>query len=137
MEARFVDGGMLSNFPIREFHNPGKAVPRFPTLGARLGVNEKEAYSSDINFSKYLGSFLSTFRGFYDNDFIESNEETKAIVKTIETGDISWLNFSMSKQDKITLFQNGAKAACEHLKDFDWQAYKFLRNNLYLKNIAK
>ncbi|MBK7391659.1 MAG: hypothetical protein IPI23_22075 [Bacteroidetes bacterium] len=42
MEARFVDGGMLSNFPIREFHNPGKAVPRFPTLGARLGVNEKK-----------------------------------------------------------------------------------------------
>lgn len=137
MSARFVDGGMLSNFPIREFHNSSKAVPRFPTLGVRLGINEKEDYHSTIKLSKYLGSFLSTFRGFYDNDFIEGNEETKAIVKTIETGDISWLNFSMSKQDKITLFQNGAKAACEHLKDFDWKAYKLLRNNLYLKNIAK
>ena len=37
--AKFVDGGMLSNFPINVFHRQDGGIPRMPTFGVR--INEK------------------------------------------------------------------------------------------------
>ena len=34
--ARFVDGGMLSNFPINLFYNPKVITPRLPSFGIDL-----------------------------------------------------------------------------------------------------
>lgn len=134
LPARFVDGGMLSNFPIREFHSVTRRTPRFPTFGVRLGINNPGTFRSRISLASYLGSFISTFRGFYDNDFLSSNEETAQLVTTIDTADVNWLNFAMSFKDKKTLFTKGAEAACAHLSKFDWMEYKKLREDLYDKN---
>ena len=37
-EVKFVDGGLLSNFPINVFHREDGGVPRMPTFGARLST---------------------------------------------------------------------------------------------------
>ncbi len=41
LKARFVDGGMLSNFPIREFHRTSNKPPSFPTFGVLLSQRPK------------------------------------------------------------------------------------------------
>ena len=38
--ARFVDGGILSNFPINLFYNPQVLVPRLPSFGIDLDDSE-------------------------------------------------------------------------------------------------
>ena len=60
--ARFVDGGMLSNFPLREFHRSEGSVPNFPTFGVLLSFRESpkevsERRNRDISVLSYVSSF--------------------------------------------------------------------------------
>ena len=149
LKARFVDGGMLSNFPIREFHRNDVAAPRFPTFGILLSEREvvkttedpigieqqkrkaiKEAKDlENISLMSFILSFLSTFRNFYDNDFLLGNEEINLRVETVNTKGFNWLDFWMKEATKESLFNEGAKAAIRQLEKFNWEEYKTLRNN--------
>lgn len=130
-EARFVDGGMLSNFPIREFHRDDKELPRFPTFGVLLsklrdgkdGKNKLE----NTTLIKFVGSFLKTFRYFYDKDFINSSKEIESRVVTVDTKDYNWLDFWMDKATKKELFLKGVDAAIQQLEQFDWETYIKIR----------
>ena len=125
LKSRFVDGGMLSNFPIREFHV--STTPRFPTFGIKLGLDQKSSYKRKETLLKYILSFFSTFKQFYDNAFLNDDPETRMLISNIDTGKANWLNFWMTPEEKKELFREGAKAACDFLRDFDWVAYKKLR----------
>ncbi len=138
VQARFVDGGMLSNFPIREFHAKSSKKPRFPTFGVLLNetdldveLNKKNSLRSGMfsimSLGKFILSFISTFRNFYDNDFIMNNSEIKPRVVSVNTKGFNWLNFWMPSSDKEKLFHNGAKAAIDQLKKFEWDEYVKLR----------
>jgi len=121
-EVHFVDGGIMSNFPIDIFHKVN-SVPRLPTFGVRLGVDRNEAnkISSPINL---FGAMFNSLRHLHDYDFILKNPDFEMVVHHILIGDHNWLNFSLSDNDKIDLFRRGAIAAGEFLRKFDWQEYK-------------
>ena len=134
---QFVDGGLLSNFPIRELNNPSLICPRFPTLGVKLGLEnlpiDEKKKSKPVIFH-YLGNLLSTLRSFYDIEFQKDNSEVSMLIGYIDTRDpdyddkeINWLQFDLSERAKKVLFMNGVKAAIEFLKDFDWEVYKSKR----------
>jgi NTE family protein len=123
--ATFVDGGIMSNFPIDLFHQPQK-VPSAPTFGAKLGADERS--SSTITSLPELA--MSVFRSAshtLDYDFIKRNPDYRKLVSYIDTGDHGWLDFDMSEQDKVDLFTHGARKASEFLRTFDWKKYKELR----------
>lgn len=132
MCARFVDGGMLSNFPIREFHLPPGLTPRYPTFGVLLGTPDpepgkdnkkiKKEFQSQSVF-KYILSFISTFRNFYDADFLRSHKEFKMLVKSVDTEEFNSLDFNMPIKTKIELFEAGARTALEQLEEFNWNTY--------------
>ena len=123
--ARFVDGGMLSNFPIREFHRIDGKAPSFPTFGVLLSSREQEEENHRKSaFLSYLGSYLKTFRNFYDNDFLINNAETKMLVELVNTVKYNWLNFWMPPEEKKGLFLEGARAAIKQLEKFDWGTYQ-------------
>ena len=133
-KSRFVDGGMLSNFPIREFHNDALARPRFPTFGVLLNespvdldvppsAKEVRDRFADTTLLGYVTSFLSTFRNFYDNDFLSSNKEIRLRVVAVETKGYNWLDFWMADTAKQELFEKGARAAIRQLEKFDFQDY--------------
>lgn len=122
--AKFVDGGMLSNFPIREFHRTDGKPPSFPTFGVLLSSREPERKDrEDLAFWAYLKSYLKTFRNFYDNDFIMKNIEIKMLVELVNTTRYNWLNFWMNDVEKQGLFEQGALAALKQLEKFDWKTY--------------
>ncbi|MEP2057496.1 MAG: patatin-like phospholipase family protein [Maribacter litoralis] len=128
-KAKFVDGGMLSNFPIREFHRTDGKLPSFPTFGVLLSSREPNTKEEKENaFLKYLGSYLKTFRNFYDNDFLMKNSELKMLVELVNTTEYNWLNFWMSDAEKRGLFEQGAIAAIKQLEKFDWTTYLSERN---------
>ncbi|OGU75251.1 MAG: hypothetical protein A2V93_00910 [Ignavibacteria bacterium RBG_16_34_14] len=127
-ESVFVDGGVLSNFPIDVFHNR-KIVPRLPTFGVKLGDDRHEV-SLVKNIPKFLMAIFNSARHVLDYQFLLTNPDYEKLITKVETGDHNWLNFSMSDKDKLDLFKRGAKAAAEFLEEFNWEEYKKIREEL-------
>ncbi len=148
--ARFVDGGILSNFPINIFYNPNVTIPRLPSFGIDLDdalpaekvVNKSSEHGQAANHGKHLhvddtssnalnwtlGGYIlrmfNTIRFYYDKDFLIKNAFFKKGIGTIPLKGFGWLNFFLSDQDKIDMFVLGAKAAQKFLVEFDWEQYK-------------
>ena len=124
----FMDGGIMSNFPINLFHEPYR-VPLAPTFGAKIGIDRNEPATIETP-SQLLGAVFTASQHTLDNDFIRQNPDYRHLVTTIDTGSHHWLNFSMSSEDKVDLFVRGAKAAADFLCNFDWLAYKEIRKGI-------
>lgn len=123
-KVRFVDGGMLSNFPINIFHREDGGVPRMPTFGARLSTY-RQSYSDTDSFMGMNGAMISTMRQIHDYDFLLKNEDYKLLICPIGADkEFNWLDFNMKPQDQIDLFTMGATKAIEFLEGFDWEDYK-------------
>lgn len=124
----FSDGGLLSNFPISLFHQPG--VPDAPTFGARLG-SASRVVSEISSIGGYAGSLFSALRHYSDYEFIYQNPDYRRLITYIPTEGHNWLNFFMDDDEKLALFEKGMKAAYEFLECFDWPTYKEIRREQY------
>lgn len=123
-EATLVDGGIVSNFPIHVFHKNG--VPYRPTFGVKL--NNARATAQPVkSLGALAGMSFSTARHLFDYDFLYKNPDYKQLIGFIDTGEHHWLNFSLTKSEKIDLFYRGAFAAATFLRRFDWAKYKKVR----------
>ncbi|MEN8148777.1 MAG: patatin-like phospholipase family protein [Planctomycetota bacterium] len=123
-EVCFVDGGIMSNFPIDVFHAPG--VPAAPTLGVKLGT-ERAKPNRVKRPLQLLGAVFNSARHTLDYEFIRRNPDYRNLVAFIPTGDHNWLNFFMKRKDKVDLFRRGVETAVDFLLSFDWEAYKTQR----------
>ncbi len=132
--VNFVDGGLLSNFPINVFHNP-RSVPRLPTFGVRLSTFRDE-YNKCSSFFSFAGAMISTMRQIYDFDFILRNPDYQLIICSINADSkYNWLDFNMPDDKKLSLFALGAQKAIEFLETFDWEGYKKIRETI-LKGVV-
>ena len=128
--VKFVDGGMLSNFPINVFHRPDGGVPRMPTFGARLSVY-RENYSKADKILGISGAMVSTMRQIHDYDFLLKNPDYSKLICRIDADEkFNWLDFNMSDKTQVELFVLGASKAILFLEEFDWEGYKILRAKL-------
>lgn len=124
----FVDGGIMSNFPIDIFHRHGR-VPSAPTFGVKLGTDKRRM--REIRHPAGLGmAAFNSARHCLDYDFITRNPDYRRLMSHIDTGDHNWLNFDLTREAKIDLFRRGAEAADTFLGTFDWDAYKTLRESM-------
>ncbi|MBW2960864.1 patatin-like phospholipase family protein [Mesonia aestuariivivens] len=123
--VKFVDGGLLSNFPINIFHLD--RIPSHPTFGVRLSTHRKN-YSKTSGFFSYTWAIISTMRQIHDYDFILKNPDYRKLICHIDANEhFNWLNFNMSAQRQKELFLLGAKKGLAFLENFDWEAYKEIR----------
>jgi len=139
-EVRFVDGGILSNFPINIFYNPKVIVPRLPSFGIDLDDSKPESKATNAihwTFLGYLGRMFNTIRYYYDKDFLLKNKFYEKGIGKIPLSDYNWLNFFLKDEDKINMFLLGAKAATQFLIDFDWNAYKNGRVEMQAKLVEE
>jgi len=77
VSARFVDGGILSNFPINIFYNPKISIPRLPSFGIDLDDTKPEDDPKDAeswSLGGYFGRMFNTIRYYYDKDFLLKNK---------------------------------------------------------------
>lgn len=78
--ARFVDGGILSNFPINLFYNPKFITPRLPSFGIVLDgsvPDNKSKHAESWSLMGYFGKMFITIRDYYDKDFLLKNRFLK------------------------------------------------------------
>lgn len=131
-KANFVDGGIISNFPISVFHNDKIRTPRLPVIGVRLSEGD-DAPPEDIfsGIGTYVGAVFSTIRFNYDKEFLSKNNFYTKYVAPIDVRGFNWLNFSMSKPEQKKLFLQGVKTAKDYLINFKWDTYKAEREQLF------
>ncbi|HLK27462.1 MAG TPA: patatin-like phospholipase family protein [Puia sp.] len=135
--ARFIDGGMLSNFPINIFYNPKVIEPRLPSWGIDLDdsdPNEKAHASDKVPWSlgSYLGRLFNTIRYYYDKDFLIKNNVFKKGIGKISLAEFNWLNFFISDAEKLKMFIRGSQAATDFLLSFDWPSYQKERTQMQI-----
>ena len=126
-EVLFVDGGIISNFPIDLFHS--RCVPRAPTLGVKLGVDRNQPVEVRKP-AQLLGAVFDAARQGADYGFLSRHPDYQHLVGFIETGDHHWLDFYMAPDSKVDLFVRGVEAAINFLMKFDWDSYKDVRRRL-------
>jgi NTE family protein len=137
--VRFVDGGILSNFPINIFYNPKIEIPRLPTFGIDLDdIDPKDKEKDKTNtgsmgLGSFMGRMFNTIRYYYDKDFLLKNNLFKKGIGRIEVYEFNWLDFAISDEKKVALFVKGAQAAGQFLQGFDWEAYKAGRKDAFDK----
>lgn len=128
-KVAFVDGGLLSNFPINVFHN-AKVVPRLPTFGVRLSSYRSE-FNKTGSFFQFAGAMIGTMRHIFDFDFFLRHPDYKHIICSIDAdSQYNWLDFNMPEDKKKSLFLLGAAKAIDFLECYDWEHYKEVRKAL-------
>jgi NTE family protein len=125
----FIDGGIMSNFPIGIFHEHQR-IPSAPTFGISLGRRDRTPLNSFNSLWQLSAAIFDSARHSLDYDFIVNNPDYKRLVGYIDTDGFNWLDFSMSDQHKIDLFLRGVQAADRFLREFDWKEYKCIRGHL-------
>ncbi len=113
--AHFVDGGMISNFPINVFFNPNVGVPRLPTFGIMLEDEVAPPRTDYKSFMSYAAAMFNTVRYNYDKEFLIKNADFNRTIGRIDVAGINWLNFNITDAEKIDLFRRGAEAAARFL----------------------
>ena len=124
----FVDGGIMSNFPIDIFH-VSERTPVRPTFGVKLGI-DRESENNNDSLARIIWNSFSAARQMRDHDVILKNQDYINLIANINDKDINWLNFNLPDADKVELFKRGVIAACKYIRDFDWEKYKGLRKRI-------
>ena len=123
--AVFMDGGIMSNFPIDLFHNSEK-VPEAPTFGVKLGIDRAKPQPTNT-FLATVGAMFDATRTQYDFDFIQRNPDYQHLVHCLDVDKYNWLDFDMPEADKKDLFAIGVRGSLNFLANFNWEAYKKVR----------
>ena len=125
-EVTFLDGGLISNFPINMFHITG--VPKKPTFGVKLSKYRQLDNLTISVINEYKKLYKGTFHTLKYEDY--SSIDYRTITCNIEANDkYSWLDFTLDKTSQKELFIMGAEKALTFLKTFDWDEYKKIRRN--------
>jgi len=116
----FVDGGVLSNFPIWQFDTP--RAPRFPTFG--LNLWEKGAgMANDIKGPvTFLEALVKTGLEAHDKRFIRPDDFHQRVIR-VPVGATKATDFGITMAQKETLFRSGYTAANAFLETWKWETY--------------
>lgn len=118
-----VDGGLLSNFPIRYFDSPPGEAPAWPTFGVLLweptaGQPRHERIRSLISMTRAM---VRTMNTAHDRKALEE-ADLRRIIK-IPTGKYSATDFDLTAADRDWLHNSGDEAAREFLSGWSWDRY--------------
>ena len=104
-----------------------------PSFGIDLDDSKPEdtsMHASGWSLSGYFGRMFNTIRYYYDKDFLLKNKVYEKGIGKINVSEYNWLNFFLTKKDKLDMLIKGAQSATEFLMGFNWQEYKSARADL-------
>ena len=116
-----VDGGLLSNFPVWLFDV--KDNPRWPTFGLKLISNDDliTVTPNKSNLITYSSDLINTIMSKDDEAFLNNKDSIRTI--KIKTYDIKTVDFSISKDEYLKLFNSGYNSARTFLAKWDFNSY--------------
>jgi len=120
----FVDGGMLSNFPVDTFDRTDGKPPRWPTFGIKLSARpaaNQVPHQIDgvIDFAKAM---LGTMTNFHDQIHLD---DPSVLARTIfvDCGTVHATDFDIDAETQNFLYESGRAAATSFLAAWDFDAY--------------
>jgi NTE family protein len=110
----WVDGGLLSNFPITIFDRTDGQAERWPTWGITLSA---EPVPNDRPVRTGLGIAIESLKTLMNdwNQYSLADEGVNQRKIAVDTTGISTLDFALTKEQEQTLFDNGQAAARKFL----------------------
>ncbi|MCF1427662.1 MAG: hypothetical protein LPH21_17905 [Shewanella sp.] len=110
---RFVDGGMVSNFPFDIFHlsKTSNQTPKAPTIGVKL-VEDVYQHNTDT-FLQYVGAAVNTSPRMFDNHLrvVPSADYDELMSNIPIKPEIQWLNVEMPPEQRYDLLMAGVETA--------------------------
>lgn len=122
--STFVDGGMLSNYPITAFDRTDGRPPRWPTIGVRLSPRElgpppTAAVGSSVSLAfAVAGTMMQASDAVHVHD---SCNVARSIF--VDTGTITAVDFDITAEQRDDLLAAGTRAADEFLRTWDFQRW--------------
>lgn len=122
--ATWVDGGLLSDFPVGLFDRSASQSPRWPTFGVRLTAKTGiPPATHPVHGPIAIGvAALDTLSTGQDAAYINDPCTVRRTV-FVPTDDVSSLDFDMGSQRAELLYNNGVQAAREFLAGWDFDDY--------------
>jgi NTE family protein len=124
-DSCFVDGGMLSNFPVAVFDRHDGVEPRWPTFGIKLSArpDANQRPTPTNGPIELLKAMVATMTNFHDGMYID---EPSVCARTIfvDCGQTRATDFDLSPEQAETLYQSGRAAATGFLETWDFEKYK-------------
>lgn len=102
----YIDGGLLNCYPIDYFESVGLNDEIEHTVGLRIS----DKYNSEFNdLITYIKSITNTFMNYFYN--VDKKYKNNTVFITYDFGIKATINFNLSIEDKLKLFNHGVKCA--------------------------
>ncbi len=115
----FVDGAILSNFPVWLFDSPGS--PEWPTFGFKLIEPEYGRPNRIEGPLDYLKALVTTMMDAHDKLHVENNDIVRTI--GISTLGVKTTEFDITPERTEKLYQSGISAANDFFKTWNFKKY--------------
>ena len=122
----FIDGAMVSNFPLGIFDVQQNQKPVCPTFGILFDTKNKSESHEINNIMDYGIAMLETMNDYGDRAYIHQQQADSRIIKIsnmVSKRAIKTIYFNLTEHEVITLFGNGIRAAIRFLEKWDFNEY--------------
>jgi len=118
--ATWVDGGLLSSFPVELFD---RADPRWPTFGIRLSARPGIPPTHPVHGPVSLGiSAIETLVSNQDNAYIDDPCTVRRTI-FVSADEVSPLDFDITADQREALYQRGVHAGQQFLQTWSYADY--------------
>lgn len=120
--ATWVDGGLLSDFPVELFDSPD-AEPRWPTFGIRLSARPGIPPTHPVHGPVSLGlAAIETLVSNQDNAYIDDPCTVRRTI-FVPAEDVSPIDFDVTADQREALYQRGLQAGRHFLQTWNYADY--------------
>lgn len=120
--ATWVDGGLLSGFPVELFDQP-ETQPRWPTFGIRLSARPGIPPTHPVHGPVSLGlAAIETLVSNQDNAYIDDPCTVRRTI-FVPANEVSPIDFNLTPQQRDALYQGGFQAGQQFLQGWNFAAY--------------
>ncbi|GIH27199.1 membrane protein [Acrocarpospora phusangensis] len=125
--ALYVDGGMLSNYPVTVFDRRDTVKPRWPTFGIKLSAPPPNGpwgsawapIAGPVSMAKAL---VTTMVNAHDR-LVQDEPAVTARTIFVASDEVSATDFSLGDEARDQLFRNGQLGVKEFLARWDFEKY--------------
>lgn len=120
--ATWVDGGLLSDFPVELFDRPD-AQSQWPTFGIRLSARPGIPPTHPVHGPVSLGlAAIETLVSNQDNAYIDDPCTVRRTV-FVPADEVSPIDFNITAAQREALYQRGLQAGQQFLRTWNYAAY--------------
>ena len=120
----FVDGGLLSNFPIDLFDRSDGRPPRWPTIGIKLSMRRtlRQQWRPARNPVELARRLVATMSSAHDQLHVDQNCVQERTIFVDTTG-VRSTDFGIAPEQTETLYTSGRTAAQQFLATWDFEQW--------------